>query len=169
MSHYTILYNFWYLIVKYKQHVHKYKSQIFKYVKFVAIIITIEDVACFVAFKKKTTLSPLQQHGARCTHVWPQLSSHTNISLSYWFVNITLMCNPLYFVTLTCSVPEPSPKKRERDTVFLDLRNFDVTRQEQQSNIERVQRILQIQPEKGWVFTWRESGILSLPQQYVTD
>ncbi|OWF38942.1 uncharacterized protein LOC110465662 [Mizuhopecten yessoensis] len=45
-------------------------------------------------------------------------------------------------------VPEvQAPKKQEPDTVFLDLRNFDKTRQEQQENIERVKRILHIKPE----------------------
>ncbi|XP_060073808.1 dynein axonemal assembly factor 8-like [Ylistrum balloti] len=44
---------------------------------------------------------------------------------------------------------DTSPKKQEPDTVFLDLRNFDKTRQEQQENIERVQRILKIRPEQN--------------------
>ncbi|XP_033757946.1 uncharacterized protein LOC117340288 isoform X2 [Pecten maximus] len=44
---------------------------------------------------------------------------------------------------------ETSPKKQEPDTVFLDLRNFDKTRQEQQEKIERVQRILNIKPEQN--------------------
>lgn len=46
------------------------------------------------------------------------------------------------------SVAKQETSKQQSDTVFIDLRNFDKTRQEQQQSIERVQRILNISCER---------------------
>ena len=45
--------------------------------------------------------------------------------------------------------PAKKPKKeRSRDTIFIDLRNFDVEKHQQQLSFEAVQRILRLAPQR---------------------
>ena len=43
-------------------------------------------------------------------------------------------------------------KSEDKDpTVFIDLRNFEEVRQQQQQSIEKVQKVLGIDPSERWV------------------
>ena len=60
-------------------------------------------------------------------------------------------------VNLSIFLPEMTKKDKE-PTVFIDLRNFDQLRQEQQQSIEKVQKVLGIDPNERFVITGLSLG-----------
>ena len=70
---------------------------------------------------------------------------------------LSVRIHGLSTVNLSIFLPEMTKKDKE-PTVFIDLRNFDQLRQEQQQSIEKVQKVLGIDPNERFVITGLSLG-----------